>query len=204
MQKTALFSKRFIVLILLCLETTFVSCKNKITKIELINKNPIEYIFKSSKDSLYKLITSQFNLKDLSLLTIERRIIMPSEVSEMFSQQKNNLDIFLWSIGVYRKSKIYKEKGVFFDYWVSFYLHLEQIDQKHTKVNIITIEPKIIVGKEWFPGPPHFVRNNKTIIVEPSTIEEYEILQEIGRLIGEQNMPSLILPDAKSPRITIK
>ena len=72
MQKTALFSKRFIVLILLCLETTFVSCKNKITKIELINKNPIEYIFKSSKDSLYKLITSQFNLKDLSLLTIER------------------------------------------------------------------------------------------------------------------------------------
>lgn len=204
MKRMTMFRKRFIILIIVCLEVTFVSCKDKITKIELINKNPVEYIFNISKDSLYKIITSKLYINNLSLLTVENRLIMPSEVSEMFSQPKNTLDIFLYSIGVYCKSKIYKEKGVFLDYWVSFYLHIEQIDQGHTKVSITTIEPKIIVGKEWFPGPPHFVRKDITISVEPSTIEEYEILLLIGELIGEQNMPSLILPDAKSPRITIK
>src|ERR1035437_2843335 len=114
----------------------FASCKDNVFKVLFDQKNPTEYTFNVSKDSLYKIITSKLYINNLSLLTVEKRIIMPSEVSTMFSQQKNNLDIFLWSIGVYCKSKIYKEKEVFLDYRVSFYLHIEQIDQRHTKVSI--------------------------------------------------------------------
>lgn len=197
MEKVISFSNKAFILIFICFEAFFVSCQDKITKIELINKNPVEYIFNISKDSLYKIMTSKLYINNLSLLTVEKRIIMPPEVSMMFSQQKNNLDIFLWSIGVYCKSKIYKEKGVFLDYWVSFYLHIERIDQRHTKVSITTIEPKVIVGKEWFPGPPHFVRKDITISVEPSTMEEYEILLKIGNMVGQKDMPPLNLPEKK-------
>jgi hypothetical protein len=42
------------------------------------------------------------------------------------------------------------------------------------------------------------VRRDKTLTVEPSTIEEYEILLKIGNLVGEKNMPSLILPNEKN------
>jgi len=36
------------------------------------------------------------------------------------------------------------------------------------------------------------------MVVEPSTIEEYEILLEIGKLVGEKEMQLLILPNEKS------
>lgn len=205
MQKIALFSIRFIILMIVCFETTFVSCQDKITKIELINKNPVEYTFNTSKDSLYKAITKDIILIGLPVMTIKNRRIIPPEILELLLLENNKQDIFLWTPGEHWKSKLYlKRDGEFLDYWVSFYLHLVKIDESHTKVCIKAIDPKVIVGREMLPSPPHFVRNNKTIIVEPSTIEEYEILLEIGKIIGEQNMPALILPDANSPRNRLK
>jgi hypothetical protein len=97
------------------------------------------------------------------------------------------------------KAKLYRsEKGGSLDYWAWFYLHLESIDNTNTKVTITTFEPEVIVGRELLPSPPHFVRRDKTLTVEPSTIEEYEILLKIGNLVGEKNMPSLILPNEKN------
>lgn len=180
----------------MCLETTFVSCKDKITKIELINKNPTEYIFNASKDSLFMSLTKDIIFMRLAVMTIKNKRIIPSKISELLFQVNNNQDIFLESIDSYCKSKIYKfEKGEFLDYWVSFYLHLEKIDENRTKVKISTIDPKVVAGRELLPKPLHFVRKNITISVEPSTIEEYEILLEIGKLVGEKDMPSLKLPE---------
>ena len=137
-------------------------------------------------------------------MSIKDKINVPSEISKLFSQVINKQvinkqDIFLLSDGGYWKSKIYQKKNaVFLDYRVSFYLHLENIDENHTKVSIKTIEPNVIVGNDLLPSPPHFIRNYKIMVVEPSTIEEYEILLEIGKLIGEKEMPLLILPNEKN------
>ena len=195
--KTIMNTPRILLLLVFILFA--VACNRGILKSSLDQKNPTEYVFNIPLDSLNKTIVSQLDLKDLMLLTVKNKIIMPLEVSELISQSENNLDIFLYSIGVYCKSRVYKKQsGEFFDYWVSFYLHFEKIDESHTKVIIKTIEPKIIVRKELLPSPPHFVRGSKTIAVEPSTIEEYEILLEIGKLVGEKEMPILILPNEKS------
>jgi hypothetical protein len=203
MGKVISFSNKAFMLILICFEALFVSCQDKITKIKLINKNPVEYTFNTSKDSLFKTMTVKLTfLRIMSIMSIKDKSNVPSEISELFSQGINKQDIFLLSDGGYWKSRIYQKKdGEFLDYRVSFYLHLEKIDENHTKVIIKTIEPKVIVGMEFFPSPPHFVRNNKTIAVEPSTIEEYEILLEIGKIVGEKDMPTLILPDERSHEI---
>ena len=84
------------------------------------------------------------------------------------------------------------------DYEAWFYLHLESIDETHTKLTITTFEPMLIVGRDLLPSPPHFGRGYKKMTVEPSTIEEYEILLKIGNLVGEKDMPPLILPNEKN------
>jgi len=189
----------FVVLIIFS-NFLLVSCKNRVYKIVTEKKNPTEYIFNISKDSLYKTMTVKLTfLRIMSIMSIKDKINVPSEISKLFSQVINKQDIFLLSDGGYWKSKIYQKKnGEFLDYRVSFYLHLENIDENHTKVSIRTIEPKVIVGKDLLPSPPHFVRNSKIMVVEPSTIEEYEILLEIGKLVGEKEMQLLILPNEKS------
>jgi hypothetical protein len=62
-------------------------------------------------------------------------------------------------------------------------------------VTVKTIDPRIITGQAFLPTPPHFVRKTKTIDVEPSTIEEFSILLEIGKLLGETGMPNLKKPN---------
>ena len=94
--------------------------------------------------------------------------------------------------------KIYlKENGDSLNYLAGFYLHIEEIDSTHTKVSIMTIDPKVVLRRELLPSLPHMVRMDKTMSVDPSTIEEYGILLEIGRLVGEKDMPSIYLPEKK-------
>ena len=185
--------------IFLLVSFLLVSCNEKVYKIVIDKKNPIEYIFKTPKDSLYKTISLKYDFLGLSIMTLKNRNIIPPEIYELLKQENNNKDIFLWSIGKFWKSRIYKNSdGEFFDYDVSFYLHLEKVDENNTKVTVKTIEPEIIIGNELLPSLPHMVRKYKKITVEPSTIEEYEILIEIGKRIGEKDMPQLILTSENS------
>ena len=50
-----------------------VSCKEKVNKIVLDKKNPIEFVFNVSKDSLYEVLTNDIILKNLPLMTIKNR-----------------------------------------------------------------------------------------------------------------------------------
>lgn len=192
--KFLFYSKMYFILIFISFEVLIVSCQEKITKVELTKKNPVDFVFEISKDSVYELITTKLNMHIL-LMTVKNKRIIPPQVFDKLSQPGNASDIFLWSIGTYCKSRIYKNDKNFLDYWVSFYLHLESIDHNKTKISITAIGPKIILGKELLPSPPHFVRRDKTITVESSTIEEYEILLKIGKLVGEKDMPPLHLHD---------
>ena len=109
MLKMTLFSKRVIILVLVCLETTFVSCKDKITKIELINKNPVEYTFNSSKDGLYNLL-KQLRINEMKLYDATHGNIVLDEISELFLRPQNKLDFCLMPLYYICKSKIYQSK----------------------------------------------------------------------------------------------
>jgi hypothetical protein len=192
-----LFSKKIIlVYIFIPLLLIIFACeKVKIVEKHLDRRNGTEYIFNTTIDDLYKILTKEQGFMQMLVITKDHLKIAPPEISNRFKKNDNKQDLFLWSLNDYCKSRIYyNEKGIPFDYWVSFYLHLEKIDEIHTKVIITTIEPKIVIGHEFMPTPPHFVRKSKFMKVEPSTIEEYEILLEIGKLLGEKNMPCLSLP----------
>ena len=197
MFKPISFSKKAIIFILICFEALFVSCKEKINKIELISKNPVEYVFNTSMDSIYNII-KQLYIPKMWLYDATRGNMVSYEIRELFIQPKNNSDFFLMPMDYICKSKIYQRMNAdSLEYMASFYIHLETISEKKTKVSIRTIEPKVKIGKALFRSLPHFVRYDRTLPVEPSTIEEYEILLKIGNLVGEKDMPPLHLPTKK-------
>jgi hypothetical protein len=198
MFKTISFSKKALIFIVICFEASLVSCQDKITKIELLSKNPVEYVFNTTKDSLNNLIIKQLRINKMMLFDATHGDMVSDAASELFSQPNNKSDFCLMPLNYICKSKIYQKKnGDSLEYIAWFYLHLETSDEIKTKVSIRTIEPEVIIGRELFPSLPHFVRKDKTLPVEPSTIEEYEILLEIGKLVGEKDMPPIHLPTKK-------
>jgi hypothetical protein len=82
-------------------------------------------------------------------------------------------------------------------YFATFIIRLKEIDSNQTKVEIETYNPRIYAGGRFWdfifithPAPA----NHKT--VEPTTIEEYEILLTIGEALGvKENMPKMNLPE---------
>ena len=197
MFKPISFSKKAIIFILICFEALFVSCKEKINKIELISKNPVEYVFNTSMDNLYNMI-GKLKINKMMLVDATDAGMVSVAMSELHYKPKNNLDFYLLPLNYICKSKIYQRiNGDSLEYMASFYLHLETISEKKTKVSIRTIEPKVKIGKALFRSLPHFARESRNLPVEPSTIEEYEILLKIGNLAGEMDMPPLHLPTKK-------
>jgi hypothetical protein len=195
--------KKYIQLFFICtIVCSSVACQSRIYKLQLRNNNPVEFVYKIQKDSLYNLLTNKHSFLGMDVFTIQNKRIIPPEISSLYILPENSKDVYFQSFGIHNKSKIYCNKqNEFCDYWDSYYLHLDAITVHSTKVTVTTIKSEIIIGQKLLPSPPHFVRDNKTITVEPSTIEEYLILLEIGKMTGENNMPKLILPDSKNKSI---
>jgi hypothetical protein len=190
-----LFNKKTIIIMLVCFETSFTSCQTKIVKIEMVKKNPTEYVFNTPMDNLYSQV-SKLRVSKMTLWDASKKNMVKTNISTLFLQSNNKFDFYLEPVYYLRKSKIYqKETGDSLDYLAGFYLHLESINESHAKISITTIDPLIVIGRDLLPSPPNMVRKDKTMPVEPSTIEEYEILLEIGRLVGEKNMPPINLPE---------
>ena len=182
-------------LIFLCFIASIVSCQIKATKIEMKGENPIEYIFKISLDSLHEKIYKQLDINNMILWDSEHSHMVITEISDLFLQPENKYDFYLEPTYYICLSKTYLSGlGDSLEYISGFYMHLRSINDSLTKVNIVTIDPKVKVGRELLPKPPHFVRRDKTIAVEPSTIEEYELLLKIGDLVGERGLPPINIP----------
>lgn len=184
---------KIVILILL-----FNACSNnEWMKKDLPKKNLTEYNFNTNIKLLYNVI-----LTDLSPLFVQSAIdykYEPGDYKELYKiylKRKCKYDIFIGLGQNFGYSKMYfSNEGDSLKYNVEFYLALDSLDSNKTKVTIYTINPRIVIGRGLLPEPPHFVRRNIYMSIEPTTIEEYEILLEIGKLTEEQNMPPLILPN---------
>lgn len=165
---------------------------------ELENKNPTKFTFDYSIEKVKEVIHSKFKDYDYRKMGLYFGDNFYPDSLSIFNQKGNENDFCLSTyddpIG---KSHLYFKNGEALDYIASFHLHLERLDSVKTIVNVITLNPRVVVGKKLTPNV-HGVRPFDYKPVEPSTIEEYEILTMIGRGLGQRGMPSLIKPEGNT------
>ncbi len=87
-------------------------------------------------------------------------------------------------------SSVYRVRGRPVPYLADFHLKIEALDDNRTRVAVEAIDPQVIAGKTLLPGR-HFTRANIYAPVEPTSIEEYDLLLRLGDELGEADMPPL-------------
>jgi len=171
-------------------------------KKELPRKNPTVYIFNRTLQQVKTAIEKVQYSFDLNVDLLKRGdAYLPDEqfiYDGVFEDSLNYDDyILIHEPRAICKSVLYvsEEDSVGMDYIASFHLHLTKIDSNRTMVQVITYNPAIINGNHnialigMTPG---------SILepVEPTSIEEYQILLRIGKKLGlKLKMPKLLLPE---------
>lgn len=203
---------RIIVLIALLITISILLCNSYIgfrTK-SLEEKNPTSYVFHMPMDRLRNLIADDFtkdrsngkydlyNIPDMGIRQWDvhdadnpYNALIPEHI---FDKPENNQDLYLISAQspIISYSKIYLKFWKPLEYYAEFQLHCEPSSENKTKIEVITHRSRV----HYFSFPlfsGHAYVNVRK--VKPTTIEEYEILLRIGRLIGENDMPQLKLPN---------
>lgn len=173
----------------------FLSCTEPdYQEVNLSEKNLTTYTYNFSMEAVKASIVAQFqnyNYRKMGLYYTDN--FYPDSL-RLFEQPGNKDDFCLSTyddpIG---KSYLYFIDGKSLDYIASFHLHVSQLDSLRTKVEVKTLKSKIITGKKLIPNI-HGVRPFNYKEIEPSTIEEYEILLLIGKKLGQEDMPELKKP----------
>lgn len=179
------FGHKLILLVTLLL----LSCSSLPEKRTII-PNPTKYTFSCSKDSVRQTIISELYKYKVTMRLYFEGSEFPEEVADIFSRPENKEDFYLYDeLPWINESYVYP--GL--KYHASFHLHILEIDKGHTEVIVNTLNPRVIIGEELLPSGPHFAKDYKYHDVEPSTIEEYEILFKIGQALN-QDMPKVLYP----------
>ena len=182
-----------IILVCFVISITIMSCYTKKRLSRLVTPNPTTYVFNASIEQIEESIDDAFgnNLQMKCMVLCWNGGDMGS-FDYIYKNLKNVNDAILYPV-CNRESKIYYRFGEPAPYNVSFHLHLESISEHKTKVEIFTLEPKIVLfeigiaaihfGFEWRKKVPS------------STVEEYEILLAIGKQLKEKGMPACNYPE---------
>jgi hypothetical protein len=95
------------------------------------------------------------------------------------------------------ESQVYFKDGQPLIYYADFHIHLTPLDSKKTRVEIFTYGSSVVTGvdESWSPHGPAFIFVN----VDPTTIEQYQILLGIGQQLRMTNMPPLVTPGMDAP-----
>ena len=161
-------------------------------KKELKVKNPTIYIFNSPIDDVKKVIE-----KELFHYTKDGTLYQKKDYTiynELFKDSSNFDDYILARFTT--ESKIYFKKpdSTSLIYDADFHLHLIKIDTCRTLVQVITYDNYIVIGEKTM-GFVGEIGREIVEPVEPTSIEEYEVLLVIGEALGVSNkMPKLLLP----------
>lgn len=169
-------------------------------KLTLHEKNPTSYVFNYDVKKMWDTIKSANddfereldNTRPIPLTLHYIGTDLFTEDSVIFVKPENRYDIVL--ISFHEQYKLYSSEEGRISYSADFHIHLDSLDRNKTRVTIFTLYPTIFVDVnsilQHAPGPYNYYP------VEPTTIEEYQILRAIGKKLGIiQTMPELILPD---------
>jgi hypothetical protein len=95
------------------------------------------------------------------------------------------------------ESKTYFKDDQPLIYFADFHIHLTALDERKTRVEIFTYGSYVVTGldESWSPHGPSLISAE----VDPTTIEQYQILLDIGRQLGAKEMPPLLTPGPDAP-----
>jgi len=192
--------KRYILpKVLLCITLIFIlGCQPGYIKYDLPEKNPTRYIFNADIEKIKTVLYDRF--RDRNFYGLQFRFAEDSTYTRLmlkYLKNCNSYDGILYTIGAFNSS-IYYNQEVPLDYHADFHIHINKIDNFKTEIEIITFKSYIYIGETWYSGLFHVFGHAffDTEDVDPSTVEEYQILLEIGAGLGvKDQMPEIILPD---------
>ncbi|HEX2868064.1 MAG TPA: hypothetical protein VHO03_13545 [Ignavibacteriales bacterium] len=177
-------------------------------KLTLHQKNPTSYVFNYDVKRMWDTIKSVQNDFDRELdntrpISLTLHYIgtdLFTVDSVIFVKPENRHDFVLFSF--HEEYKLYSSAEGRVSYSATFHIHLDSLERNKTRVTIFTLYSTIFVDVnsiiQHAPGAYNYYP------VEPTTIEEYQILRAIGKKMGIiQTMPELILPD-RGKNITAK
>jgi hypothetical protein len=156
--------------------------------------NPKSYIFNASIKQI-KGSFKNYEKRHKDCLALEKPLDYRRTYFEDYFDirgNENDLCIKTYWITTFDTSEIYYSMGSKLQYAIEFCCHLTKIDETKTKVDIIITEEKVFLGKCFNLHQLSSV--DELVAVEPTSIETYKILKEIGAWVGEKNMPELNLP----------
>jgi hypothetical protein len=111
----------------------------------------------------------------------------------ILTKPENENDAYLFCTGSpFGESQVYFKDGHALIYFADFHIHLTVVEPRSTRVDIFTFDSSVVTGVDetWSPHGPSFI----SVSVDPTTVEQYEILLRIGRELGIDDMPPLVTP----------
>jgi hypothetical protein len=162
-------------------------------KKELKVKNPTVSIFDKSLDKVKSAIEkSLIQYNDTGLLW--QKEVDQYHYKDIFKDSLNFNDYVISLFSSDSKNYFSTNDTIPLKYYAEFHLHLVEIDTDRTLVQVITYHSRIVVGEETM-GLVGEIGREIAEPVEPTSIEEYEILFRIGKELGvNRKMPKLLLP----------
>lgn len=124
--------------------------------------------------------------------SVSTRDVYSPTSRDIFTDAANANDIYLEAFGaLIGPSPLYYTSDKPLVYTAEFQVHFEKVDENSTKVSVITHHPKVVNGSECCSAHGLYSIYQD---VEPTSIEEYRILQLIGQVAGTRDMPPIKLP----------
>lgn len=178
---------------------------------KLQQKNPTTYAFDGDLENVRKKIaaatafpndeipfpfktSTQFNA-GFYVCEVTEEICLTSneeQFKEIFLKPENKNDIFLASDGSRIISPVYSAAEKKLGFRTDFHIHLEAQNGSKTIVTISPVNPMVFKGYGGLGLHGKILK--KEFPVEPTTIEEYQLLRYIGLVLGEKDMPKVLLP----------
>jgi hypothetical protein len=156
--------------------------------------NPTEYVFHtgftSARSAVWQTL-SEYDFRYRQMIAEDRGTV---HHDTLLDAESNRNDIRLYAYEDIGRSAMY------YSWWgrlklnASFQIHFDSIAPGLTRIAIRTFDAEVMSGIR--PG----LGDNLTLLkpcyspAPPSSVEEYELLLVIGRLLGEQGMPELRKP----------
>jgi hypothetical protein len=110
-------------------------------------------------------------------------------------------DAYLYGLGNgVGNSPVYFKGGKSLPYYADFRVNFVSVNPTKTRVQVATFNSHVMAGTEWHP----MAKAGIFVNVEPTSIEEYQILFDIGKNLSISNMPPLKIPGQNSPTRRIK
>ena len=126
-----------------------------------------------------------------------------ADAKRLLTKPENENDAYFYATdSPVGESSVYFKDGQPLIYFANFHIHLSVVEPRKSRVGIVTYDSAVNTGAHAGWSPAHG-RRFLYVPVDPTTVEEYQILLRIGDELGAKGMPPLVTPETDSAVKTI-